>query len=255
MTTTRGPRAEVNLCQVSSRSTCASVGCTASGAVRWTRQPALGRSVREGKTHIEEVDRMRPTVQTAHLSLTARKVVDEILGQLEHREDALRGLEGTIIDSTLAYRRGRFVVEKTSEEPWSPAEEARAGLSAIYEELNSSRLVLEELACDDPNEIRIRATPAVVGEFDFASFPAEDNLAFTMTMSTVPARLLRVEMELVNLPWWLRWLLKLEETSIEFDYIRGVPVPRTSSIRILSRGIGSLRLAMGSEIEVRYRYA
>jgi hypothetical protein len=233
------------------------------------------------------------------LSASAKKVVDEVIAQLERSKDALQGVEATIIERELAYRRGEvgvkqvpekrrvpakkkrdvfdpdgmlaqaerlkaqaqrridalqqgeFVVKETREEQWSPAEEALDSVGSPYEVLTSSKRTLEELPSNERNEIRIRAAPAET-KFDFANFPGEDNLAFILTMSREPARLLKVEAELVNVPWWFKWLLKSMEVRIEFDYIRSVPVPKTSFTWIQSRGIGPWRIEMGDEVEVRY---
>jgi hypothetical protein len=186
------------------------------------------------------------------LSASAKRVIDEVLAQLERYEDALQGVEATVIEKDLAYRRGEIVVKETREEPWSPAEEERDSVGNPYEVLTSSRHTLKELPGNEQNEVRIRATPAITEKFDFANFPSEDNLAFILTMSRAPVRLLRMEAELVNVPWWLKWLLKSVECRIEFDYIRGIPVPKTSFMWITSRGIGPWRLQIGNETEVRY---
>jgi hypothetical protein len=217
------------------------------------------------------------------LSISTQRTINEIVAQLERREDALQGIESTTIERELAYRRGEFVLKETCEEQSSLADEVRAraerriedlqGASVVeepreeqcppaeeevsffsddpYEILTSSRYTLEELPTNERNEIRIRATPAEVEKFDFASFP-ENNFAFTITMSSVPARLFRIEIALVNMPWWFKWLLKSMEAETTFCYIRGVPVPKTRFLRLLSRGIGPLRLGMGGEAETRY---
>jgi hypothetical protein len=241
------------------------------------------------------------------LSVSTRRVVDEVLAQLEHYKDALRGVRATVIERELARRRSKFVakesrekqpvpaeerwgafddpggmraraerlraqaerlraqaerrinalqgksvVQKTHEEQWYPAEESLDSVGSPYEVLTSSKHILKELPSNERNEVRIRATPAAAEKFDLANFPEEDNLAFILTMSRVPARLLRMEAELVNVPWWFKWLLKAVEFRIEFDYVHGVPVPKTSFMWIQSRGIGPWRLRMGSETEVRY---
>jgi hypothetical protein len=242
------------------------------------------------------------------LSVSAQKVIDEVLAQLERYKDALRGVRATIIETELAHRRGEFVakenrekqrvpaeerwgafgdpggmlaraerlrtqaerlkaqaerridalqgesvVQKTHEEQWYPAEERLDSVGSPYEVLTSPKRTLKELPSNERNEVRIRATPAAAEKFDLANFPEEDNLAFILTMSRVPARLLRMEAELVNVPRWFKWLLKAVECRIEFDYIRGVPVPKTSFMWIQSRGIGPWRLQMGNETEVRYQ--
>lgn len=186
------------------------------------------------------------------LSASAKRVIDEILAQLERYEDALQGVEATVIEKDLAYRQGEFVVKETREERWSPAEEERDSVGNPYEVLTSPKRTLEELPSNERNEVRIRATSAITEKFDFTNFPSEGNLAFILTMSSAPARLLRMEAELVNVPWWLKWLLKSVECRIEFDYIRGIPVPETSFMWITSRGIGPWRLQMGNETKIRY---
>ncbi len=50
------------------------------------------------------------------LGFHARAVIDELIAQLECRGEALQGVEVTIVTKELAYRRGKFVVKKTSEE-------------------------------------------------------------------------------------------------------------------------------------------
>lgn len=224
------------------------------------------------------------------LSISAQKTITGILAQLEHREQVLQGVESTTIEKELVYRRGEFVMEDseklssvademyaraerrkarllshldalrgvsavtdTHEEQRSPAKSERTAFSDDpYKVLTSSEYSLEELPSIEQNVIRIQATPAVVEKPDFASFP-EGNCAFTITMRSMPAQLLSMEMTLVNMPWWFRWLLESMKAETTFQYVRGVPVPGTRSLRLLSRGIGQWRLGIGRETEIRYK--
>jgi hypothetical protein len=196
---------------------------------------------------------MEPVSRVAELRISARKVIAEILAQLERREDALQGVEAIVIEKELAYHRGEFVVKETREKPWSLEEEGLEGYGGPYEVLGGSNRILEELPSSEGNEIRIRATPPVPDKVDTMDFPGPENLAVTVTMSVVPPRLLKMEAEFVHLPKWLKWLLKTAEVEMVFDYIRGVPVLKTGYVHLLSRGIGPLRFGMGNETETRYK--
>ncbi len=74
----------------------------------------------------------------------------------------------------------------------------------------------------------------------------------TMIISRVPVQLLRIEMKMINLPRWFKWVFKSLDASIEFEYIRGVPIPKKSLGRMRSRGIGPWRWGGGEDTEFHY---
>ncbi len=197
---------------------------------------------------------MKPISQAPKLKDSPRNILDELLTQLESRGKTLRGIEATILIKELAYRRGVFVVKEIRKEQQVLGEEPRLGdLGDPCNVLISSEYCLEELPETKHNVIRLQAKPARPGKFNIMDFRAEDHQAAIVTINKVPVQLLEIKLLLVNLPWWINGLLKSVEAKVEFEYIRGVPVPRKSFSRILSKGIGFWRIGGGEEIEVQYK--
>jgi hypothetical protein len=188
------------------------------------------------------------------LKVTSQNILDEILAQLKHRREVLRGLKATLTIKELAYRRGMFVVKKIHQEQQVLDDEQRLGdLGDPCDVLLSSDYSLEELPENKHNVIRIQAKPARPGKFNIMNLRAEDHQAAIAVITKTPARLVEMKLLLVNLPWWINWLLKSVEARVEFEYIRGVPVPTKSSSRIQSKGLGWWRIGGGEDIEVQYK--
>jgi hypothetical protein len=199
---------------------------------------------------------MRNIFQYSGISGSTKMVVDEILAQIERHDEALRGVRAIIVEKRLSYKGGEFIVvsEEEHEERWPPAEaakdEKRDQFTDPFDEFLTSDLVLRELPGGDRNEIHVHASVSGKKKFDLTDFPLERFLSFHITLSRVPARLLRAEMGLSNAPRWIRWLFRQAEMTIEFGYCRDVPIPMRGSMRLLTRGIGSLRYGMGYESEI-----
>jgi hypothetical protein len=206
---------------------------------------------------MEKID-MKSISQASTLKASTRQILDELLAQLEKRGETLRGVEATIITKELAYRQGEFVVKETRKEQSVLSDTQKAGgvmddLTILCEMLAGSKYSIEELPGGKHNLIRILAKPANPGKFNIANFRPDDHQAAIAVISKTPVQLLELKLLLVNLPWWIRSLLKSFDSMVEIEYIRGIPIPKKSFSRALSKGIGSWRIGGGEEIEFRYK--
>ncbi len=187
------------------------------------------------------------------LPFRTRIIVDEILAQLKSRSETLRGIEATIIEKELTYRRGQFVVKKTTQESRTLSREQNLDdEDGLLELLANPKYHLKELRSGKQNELRIHLQPVAPKKLDFKNSSMEDSIAVTLFLQQAPVQLLRMEAELVNVPWWFKWVIKSLDNGVEFEYVRGIPAPKCSFMRTLSRGIGSWRWGTGQEIEFLY---
>jgi hypothetical protein len=188
------------------------------------------------------------------LKITSRNILDEILAQLENRDEVLREVEATITIRELAYRRGEFIVKKVHQEQRILGDKkSLEELSDPCGILTSSTSSLEELPSDRQNAIRIRVKPANPRKFDLMHPRAEDHQAAIAVINKTPVRLVEMKLLFVNLPWWIECLFKSFEAKVEFEYVRGVPIPKKAYSRAQSKGIGRWRIGGGEEIEVQYK--
>src|SRR5512138_1068446 len=159
------------------------------------------------------------------LSFQARTVIDELIAQLKCRAEALQGVEVTIIETELAYRKGKFVVKNSKEEKRTlGGEQVLADLVDPLDCFDNTKCHIQELASGRHGEVRLRAIPIPEKQPEADSYQGKEEFIMTLIISRVPMRLLSIEAKMINVPRWFKWVIKSLDASIEFDYIRGVPV-------------------------------
>lgn len=195
----------------------------------------------------------KPTCGIGALSDSSRCVVEEVIAQVGSCEEALRGVEATIVEKDLTYRWGEFVVKKTSQEQRTFGKKGTTldDLVNLGEILTSPYHIFEELPGSKSDELCVRLTPANP-KADLQSAAGEENMVITALFSRAPASLLNMDIKVV-LPLLLKLLLKSQTAGIAFTYVRGVPVPKSMFLRVQTKGLGTLRLGWGSEVEIEYR--
>ncbi len=191
--------------------------------------------------------------QKEALSTSTIKTIDEILLQLKNRKEILQGVEATIIEHVYAYQRGDFIKKKTRKEQQSPIQEDLLDdLFNPNEVLKRAKTVFKDMPCNQRNEILLRAIPKSAKKFD-----PPTSFVDTIILMKKPAKLLRFETKVENLPWWLKWLrivaVKSLDAGVEYVYFQEVPLPKKISIRVKTRGIGPLRYGVGEDTEIWYK--
>lgn len=180
------------------------------------------------------------------LSSTARRVLTEVIVQLERYDEAVLGLcARSEVHHTKHGKLGPDEEsEQTEERLDAPDSQMQNDMLPL---LTGSAYEREELPSSHPNELRIRVTSDGIVASNEGEIEGAD-LMFTL----MPARLVQAVLHPPTFSGIVGLMIEQISTEVLFGYINGVPLPVKTTMRMRSRGVGSFRIDQETVATIRY---
>jgi hypothetical protein len=181
------------------------------------------------------------------LSSTARRVLTEVIVQLERYDEGILGLCARSEVHHKKYGKlgsGPDEVEHIEERLDAPDSQMQNDMLPL---LIDSAYEREELPSSHPNELRIRVTSGGIVASNEGEIEGAD-LMFTL----MPARLVQAVLHPPTFSGIVGLMIEQISTEVLFGYINGVPLPVKTTMRMRSRGVGSFRIDQETVATIHY---